>query len=229
MSSKICGLVPKQQGIVVRHSALYVYHFIYKFSKSELKHWIQYFQSVSVGAGNSFTYHMHFLKQAHMVGVAYDSETNSLETGYFSIIFYMQAMNSKSWEKENVWAGKLYSSCQMSTLLVLLVQAKNNSSQTYGQRKVFCPDKEWWSLYSFLGLTWTSQLNVNQSLFYSFQTGDLILLVFDERYENYLVLSTGQTLFFLHPDSMTGLDIATSECSNKTIFVCYFQCLQLVQ
>jgi len=45
----------------------------------------------------------------------------------------------------------------------------------------------------------------------SFQIGDLILLVFDERYENYLVLTTGQALFFLHPDSMTGLDIATSE------------------
>ncbi|KAJ7388037.1 RB1-inducible coiled-coil, partial [Desmophyllum pertusum] len=43
-----------------------------------------------------------------------------------------------------------------------------------------------------------------------FQIGDLILLVFDERYENYLVLSTGQTLFFLHPESMTGLDLATS-------------------
>ena len=35
--------------------------------------------------------------------------------------------------------------------------------------------------------------------------------MFDERYENYLVLSTGQTLFFLHPDSMSGLDLATSE------------------
>jgi len=46
---------------------------------------------------------------------------------------------------------------------------------------------------------------------YSFQSGDLILLVFDERYENYLVLTTGQTLFFLHPDSMAGLDLATSE------------------
>ncbi|KAL9950515.1 hypothetical protein ACROYT_G043024 [Oculina patagonica] len=43
-----------------------------------------------------------------------------------------------------------------------------------------------------------------------FQSGDLILLVFDERYENYLVLSNGQTLFFLHPDSMAGLDLATS-------------------
>lgn len=43
-----------------------------------------------------------------------------------------------------------------------------------------------------------------------FQSGDLILLVFDERYENYLALSTGKTLFFLHPDSMAGLDLATS-------------------
>ena len=39
----------------------------------------------------------------------------------------------------------------------------------------------------------------------------MILLVFDERYQNYCVLSTGQTLFFLHPDSMAGLDIATRE------------------
>ena len=54
---------------------------------------------------------------------------------------------------------------------------------------------------------------VNPCFFvYSFQSGDLILLVFDERYENYLALSTGQTLFFLHPESMAGLDLATSEC-----------------
>ena len=37
----------------------------------------------------------------------------------------------------------------------------------------------------------------------------MILLVFDDRYMNYCALSTGQTLFFLHPDSMAGLDIAT--------------------
>lgn len=46
---------------------------------------------------------------------------------------------------------------------------------------------------------------------HSFQSSDMILLVFDERYENYVALSTGPTLFFLHPDSMTGLDLATSE------------------
>lgn len=46
---------------------------------------------------------------------------------------------------------------------------------------------------------------------HSFQSGDMILLVFDERYENYVALSTGPTLFFLHPDSMAGLDLATSE------------------
>lgn len=46
---------------------------------------------------------------------------------------------------------------------------------------------------------------------HSFQSGDMILLIFDERYENYVALSTGPTLFFLHPDSMAGLDLATSE------------------
>ena len=110
--------------------------------------------------------------------------------------------------KEIFTHGKLYLSCQLSNLLVLLI---------WDWTKLFCPEKEWWSLYSFLGLTWTSQHYVNQFLLCSFQTGDLILLVFDERYENYLVLSTGQTLFFLHPDSMTGLDIATSECSNNAL------------
>lgn len=68
------------------------------------------------------------------------------------------------------------------------------------------------SYYSFLGLFSTLQHSLNQLFCVcSFQTGDLVLLWFDERYENYLVLTTGQTLFFLHPDSMTGLDIATSE------------------
>lgn len=43
-----------------------------------------------------------------------------------------------------------------------------------------------------------------------FQSGDTVLLVFDNTYENYLVLTTGQTLFFLHPDSMDRLDLATS-------------------
>ena len=47
-------------------------------------------------------------------------------------------------------------------------------------------------------------------LFVSFQSGCLILLVFDERYENYLVLSSGPTLHFLHPESLAVLDIATS-------------------
>ncbi|XP_032243064.2 RB1-inducible coiled-coil protein 1 [Nematostella vectensis] len=43
-----------------------------------------------------------------------------------------------------------------------------------------------------------------------FQSGDLILLVFDPRYENYLVFSTASALYFLHPDSMAMLDIATT-------------------
>ena len=36
---------------------------------------------------------MHFLEQAHMAGMAYDSETNSLTTSYFSIIYLKQAIN----------------------------------------------------------------------------------------------------------------------------------------
>lgn len=43
-----------------------------------------------------------------------------------------------------------------------------------------------------------------------FQTGDVILLKFDNTYENYLVVTTGQTLFFLHPDSLDQLDLAMS-------------------
>ena len=39
----------------------------------------------------------------------------------------------------------------------------------------------------------------------------MILLVYDERYHNYCVLSTGQTLFFLHPDSLAVLDLALRE------------------
>lgn len=158
----------------------------------------------------------------HIVGIAYDSETNSLATSYFSIIFSMQAINSRSWKAEK---GKcltclmlLIPSEKYFHLSILLVWAKNNLSPICWQGKVLCPEKELCqSLYSFWRLTWTSQYNVNQFFLCSFQSGDLILLVFDERYENYLVLSTGQTLFFLHPESMSGLDIATSECSKYSL------------
>jgi len=51
----------------------------------------------------------------------------------------------------------------------------------------------------------------SNDFWYSFQIGDLILLVFDERCEKYLALTTEETPFFLHDDSMAGLDLATSE------------------
>ncbi|XP_068728157.1 uncharacterized protein [Montipora capricornis] len=44
----------------------------------------------------------------------------------------------------------------------------------------------------------------------NFQSGDTILLVFDDTYKSYLVVTTGPTLFFLHPDSLDQLDLAMS-------------------
>uniref|UniRef100_A0A671NRK1 RB1-inducible coiled-coil protein 1 n=1 Tax=Sinocyclocheilus anshuiensis TaxID=1608454 RepID=A0A671NRK1_9TELE len=55
-----------------------------------------------------------------------------------------------------------------------------------------------------------SQRLVN--IFY-FQVGDLVLIILDERHDNYVLFTVGPTLYFLHSESLTSLDLkpATGE------------------
>uniref|UniRef100_A0A672LKQ2 RB1-inducible coiled-coil protein 1 n=1 Tax=Sinocyclocheilus grahami TaxID=75366 RepID=A0A672LKQ2_SINGR len=46
-----------------------------------------------------------------------------------------------------------------------------------------------------------------------FQVGDLVLIILDERHDNYVLFTVGPTLYFLHSESLTALDLkpATGE------------------
>lgn len=40
-----------------------------------------------------------------------------------------------------------------------------------------------------------------------FQVGDLVLIILDERHDNYVLFTVGPTLYFLHSESLTALDL----------------------
>lgn len=44
-------------------------------------------------------------------------------------------------------------------------------------------------------------------LCFSFQVGDLVLIILDERHDNYVLFTVGPTLYFLHSESLTALDL----------------------
>uniref|UniRef100_A0A8C1K7H8 RB1-inducible coiled-coil protein 1 n=1 Tax=Cyprinus carpio TaxID=7962 RepID=A0A8C1K7H8_CYPCA len=54
-----------------------------------------------------------------------------------------------------------------------------------------------------------------------FQVGDLVLIILDERHDNYVLFTVGPTLYFLHSESLTALDLkpgfayVKQFCSNK--------------
>ncbi|XP_016092803.1 RB1-inducible coiled-coil protein 1-like isoform X2 [Sinocyclocheilus grahami] len=44
-----------------------------------------------------------------------------------------------------------------------------------------------------------------------FQVGDLVLIILDERHDNYVLFTVGPTLYFLHSESLTALDLKPGE------------------
>lgn len=48
-------------------------------------------------------------------------------------------------------------------------------------------------------------------MFVSFQVGDLVLIILDERHDNYVLFTVGPTLYFLHSESLTALDLKPGE------------------
>uniref|UniRef100_A0A3B4E3L2 RB1-inducible coiled-coil 1 n=1 Tax=Pygocentrus nattereri TaxID=42514 RepID=A0A3B4E3L2_PYGNA len=49
-------------------------------------------------------------------------------------------------------------------------------------------------------------------LSFSFQVGDLVLIILDERHDNYVLFTVGPTLYFLHSESLTALDLKPGLC-----------------
>lgn len=50
-------------------------------------------------------------------------------------------------------------------------------------------------------------VSVSISFCFSFQVGDLVLIILDERHDNYVLFTVGPTLYFLHSESLTALDL----------------------
>lgn len=46
---------------------------------------------------------------------------------------------------------------------------------------------------------------------FSFQVGDLVLIILDERHDNYVLFTVGPTLYFLHSESLAALDLKPGE------------------
>uniref|UniRef100_A0A671UP96 RB1-inducible coiled-coil protein 1 n=1 Tax=Sparus aurata TaxID=8175 RepID=A0A671UP96_SPAAU len=49
-----------------------------------------------------------------------------------------------------------------------------------------------------------------------FQVGDLVLIILDERHDNYVLFTVGPTLYFLHSESLTALDLKPGQLSSGT-------------
>lgn len=56
----------------------------------------------------------------------------------------------------------------------------------------------------------------------SFQVGDLVLIILDERHDNYVLFTVSPTLYFLHSESLAALDLKPGECGKCRS---YFQLL----
>lgn len=57
-----------------------------------------------------------------------------------------------------------------------------------------------WDLFAFI-------LCVSVCARFSFQVGDLVLIILDERHDNYVLFTVGPTLYFLHSESLAALDL----------------------
>uniref|UniRef100_A0A8C6MI13 RB1-inducible coiled-coil protein 1 n=1 Tax=Nothobranchius furzeri TaxID=105023 RepID=A0A8C6MI13_NOTFU len=53
-------------------------------------------------------------------------------------------------------------------------------------------------------------------LCFSFQVGDLVLIILDERHDNYVLFTVGPTLYFLHSESLTALDLKPGQPSGTS-------------
>lgn len=53
-------------------------------------------------------------------------------------------------------------------------------------------------------------------LFCSFQVGDLVLIILDERHDNYVLFTVGPILYFLHSESLTALDLKPGQPRTHT-------------
>lgn len=51
----------------------------------------------------------------------------------------------------------------------------------------------------------------------SFQVGDLVLIILDERHDNYVLFTVSPTLYFLHSESLAALDLKPGECGKCQI------------
>ncbi|CAH2285198.1 RB1-inducible coiled-coil 1 isoform X1 [Pelobates cultripes] len=47
-----------------------------------------------------------------------------------------------------------------------------------------------------------------------FQVGDLVLIILDERHDNYVLFTVSPTLYFLHSESLSALDLKPGECAS---------------
>uniref|UniRef100_A0A8C3H6Y3 RB1 inducible coiled-coil 1 n=1 Tax=Chrysemys picta bellii TaxID=8478 RepID=A0A8C3H6Y3_CHRPI len=47
-----------------------------------------------------------------------------------------------------------------------------------------------------------------------FQVGDLVLIILDERHDNYVLFTVSPTLYFLHSESLAALDLKPGECAS---------------
>ncbi|CAN9503492.1 unnamed protein product [Ophioblennius macclurei] len=52
-----------------------------------------------------------------------------------------------------------------------------------------------------------------------FQVGDLVLIILDERHDNYVLFTVGPTLYFLHSESLTALDLKPASGSSRRPWV----------
>ena len=68
-------------------------------------------------------------------------------------------------------------------------------------------------IYTTMWTMWTTF----RYYFYSLQKGDIVEVYYNDKYELYMIKSEGETLHFVHPDSVDSLDTPGSVCFYKVL------------
>ncbi|XP_028987856.1 RB1-inducible coiled-coil protein 1 isoform X2 [Betta splendens] len=64
-----------------------------------------------------------------------------------------------------------------------------------------------------------SSRNSDKIAIRDFQVGDLVLIILDERHDNYVLFTVGPTLYFLHSESLTALDLKPASGTSRRPWV----------
>lgn len=116
----------------------------------------------------------------------------------------------------------------LSYIFFLLIPQNTKCEQVDKQKIMcYCTKVSSWAICGNIFCVIYVVLNFHAILakflnFFSFQVGDLVLIILDERHDNYVLFTVSPTLYFLHSESLAALDLKPGECGKCQITFNYY-------